>query len=324
MPTATDLVTDLPADFAVFGQAVDTSMAGLLGGTTGQILSKTSGTNMAFTWVTAQVGDITAVNTTAPLTGGGTSGDLTLAVSAGTTAAAGVLQITDSTSSTSTTTAASPNSVKTSYDLANAAIPKSTFTTSGDLIQATGSGTFARLGTGTSGQYLTTNGTTNSWATPSSGSLTLLSTTTLSGASTTISSISQSYKNLYVQLYGVVSSSNYELYLAPNGSSTLNYSTSNNNSGISSSSADYYRFTGGNGLTSTQQSQWVIRLENYASTTYRKIISHTGAVYMVSAADRVGSFGSGFYNATTAISSLVFSPSAGTFSAGTVLVYGEN
>jgi len=52
MPTATDLVTDLPADFAVFGQAVDTSMAELLGGTTGQVLSKTSNTNMDFTWTT--------------------------------------------------------------------------------------------------------------------------------------------------------------------------------------------------------------------------------------------------------------------------------
>ena len=51
MPTATDLVTDLPADFEVFGQAVDTSLADLLGGTTGQVLSKTSGTDMDFTWV---------------------------------------------------------------------------------------------------------------------------------------------------------------------------------------------------------------------------------------------------------------------------------
>ena len=51
MPTATDLVTDLPADFAVFGQGVDTSMQYLLGGTTGQVLSKTSATNMAFTWL---------------------------------------------------------------------------------------------------------------------------------------------------------------------------------------------------------------------------------------------------------------------------------
>jgi len=51
MPTTTDLVTDLPADFAVFGQGVDTSMQDLLGGTTGQVLSKTSGTNMDFTWI---------------------------------------------------------------------------------------------------------------------------------------------------------------------------------------------------------------------------------------------------------------------------------
>ena len=51
MPTATDLVTDLPADFAVFGQGVDTSLQYLNGGTTGQVLSKTSNTNLAFTWI---------------------------------------------------------------------------------------------------------------------------------------------------------------------------------------------------------------------------------------------------------------------------------
>jgi hypothetical protein len=51
MPQSTDLVTDLPADFEVFGQAVATSMADLLGGTTGQILSKASNTDMDFTWV---------------------------------------------------------------------------------------------------------------------------------------------------------------------------------------------------------------------------------------------------------------------------------
>ena len=51
MPTSIDLVTDLPADFNVFGQGVDTSLQYLLGGTTGQVLSKTSNTNMAFTWI---------------------------------------------------------------------------------------------------------------------------------------------------------------------------------------------------------------------------------------------------------------------------------
>ena len=51
MPTATDLVTDLPADFEVFGQAVDTDFVDLLGGTTGQVLSKTSNTDLDFTWI---------------------------------------------------------------------------------------------------------------------------------------------------------------------------------------------------------------------------------------------------------------------------------
>jgi hypothetical protein len=53
MPQSTDLVTDLPADFETFGQAVATSMADLLGGTTGQVLSKASNTDMDFTWVTS-------------------------------------------------------------------------------------------------------------------------------------------------------------------------------------------------------------------------------------------------------------------------------
>ena len=51
MPTSTDLVTDLPADFEVFGQAVDTALVDLKGGTTGQVLSKTTDADMDFTWV---------------------------------------------------------------------------------------------------------------------------------------------------------------------------------------------------------------------------------------------------------------------------------
>lgn len=51
MPTNTDLVKDLPADFEIFGQAVDDSFADLKGGTTGQVLSKASNTDLDFAWV---------------------------------------------------------------------------------------------------------------------------------------------------------------------------------------------------------------------------------------------------------------------------------
>jgi hypothetical protein len=78
MPESTDLVTNLPADFEVFGQAVDTDFADLLGGTTGQILTKTSNTDLDFTWSAAAPGDITGVTAGTGISGGGTSGDVTV------------------------------------------------------------------------------------------------------------------------------------------------------------------------------------------------------------------------------------------------------
>ena len=64
MPEPTDLVTNLPADFEVFGQAVDTDFVDLLGGTTGQVLSKTSNTDLDFTWVNDASGMTNPMTTT--------------------------------------------------------------------------------------------------------------------------------------------------------------------------------------------------------------------------------------------------------------------
>jgi hypothetical protein len=59
-------------------------------------------------------------------------------IQAATTSNAGAVQLTDSTSSTSTSTAATPNSVKTAYDLAAAALPKSGGTMTGAITFAAG------------------------------------------------------------------------------------------------------------------------------------------------------------------------------------------
>ena len=64
MPTNTDLVTDLPADFEVFGQAVATSMQDLLGGTTGQVLAKASNADMDFVWSADAAGMTNPMTTT--------------------------------------------------------------------------------------------------------------------------------------------------------------------------------------------------------------------------------------------------------------------
>ena len=78
MPQNTDLVTDLPADFEVFGQAVATDLQYLLGGTTGQVLAKGSATDLDFDWVSPTAGDIEGVTAGIGISGGGTSGTVTV------------------------------------------------------------------------------------------------------------------------------------------------------------------------------------------------------------------------------------------------------
>ena len=326
MPTSTDLVTDLPADFEVFGQAVATSMADLLGGTTGQILSKTSNTDMDFTWIANDQGDITGVTATSPLTGGGTSGAITVGIQDASTTQKGSVQLSDSTSTTSSILAATPTAVKSSYDLAAAAIPKSTVTTNGDIIYGTGSGTVTRLGVGSSGQVLTVASGVPSWATSSSGGMTLLSTTSLSGSSVTVSSLSGSYTNLQIVMKGAYASGDSDLFIRLNsdsGSNYAHYSLQTNDttaSGFYTDSATQVQIgfiTGTN--TYDKRTDFVMDLPRYTDTSNCFGIS-TLSTYAFSGRRQIQNFFR--YNNSAAITSFTIYPSSGTFSGGSLYIYG--
>ena len=290
MPTASDLVTDLPADFETFGQAVATSMADLLGGTTGQILSKASNTDMDFTWITNDVGDITAVTAGTGISGGGTSGAVTIT-----------------------------NSMATAI------------TTAGDLIKGTGSGTFDRLGIGSTGQVLTVSAGAPAWATPAaSGGMTLLSTTSLTGSSVTISSISQDYKDLVgiiVQAYATNTGSG--TYLRPNNSTTTSeYATSGvrnigstlgatgSMAGVVASFQISHRSTTSN--TASQKTYAKFEIPRYAEVEPHFLLNRC---YTTDGTDQAALQNVGVFTPSSAISSLVLFADY-TFSGGTLYLYG--
>lgn len=193
-------------------------------------------------------------------------------------------------------------------------------TTTGDTIYSSSGSTPARLGIGSTGQVLTVAGGVPSWATVSAGGMTLLSTTTLSGASTTVTISDFTYVYLRVFIIGGTWSGSCNIQLKPNGSSTLatciqSYWTGSVGSNGTSASTIQTGLNNNNG-----SNVCALELYNYSSTTKFKPFS------LVHGSSDSG--GSAFTNAgaiqtNSQISSLVFETNTTTsFTGGTVTVYG--
>jgi len=200
----------------------------------------------------------------------------------------------------------------------------------GDLITATAADTPARLAVGTNGQVLTADSAESTglkWATPAaSGGMTLLSTTALTGSSVTISSISQSYKHLFVVVKDIYLNGVDDIGIRYNGDSGSNYSETmirnigNTLTGVNTASSNYWRLTVGS-TSSTWDNRsagsfWVLRYtdtSNIESVSSGKGYEGTNKAFYVTESR---------YNASAAITSLTIRCTSESFSAGTIYIYG--
>jgi hypothetical protein len=210
----------------------------------------------------------------------------------------------------------------------NAQIPKSIVDAKGDIIAASAADTVARLAVGANDTVLTADSSTGTglkWATPAAGGMTLISTTTLTGASVTLSSIPSTYVHLQLVIRGyrpALDGSNLSLRVNSDG-------TANRHSNDNTSIGDNLTFSQpqwqivraqDNG---TDQSLSCVTIFDYTNTTTWKtgqinaVSSHSGTPtnynFIVS---------TNFYNQTAAITSLLLLPSSGNFTSGTALLYG--
>jgi hypothetical protein len=203
-----------------------------------------------------------------------------------------------------------------------------TITASGDIVVGTGSGTYDNLPIGTTGQILTADTTVSpykvKWATAASGGgMTLLSTTSLSGSSTSVTSISGAYNTLFILVNyglgtttGVVSAtlnsatSNYLMVFGRQDTTTNGGATANIpiNAGVSQQDS-------GDGTVCTS----AINVYNYASTSTTKPITFSGNFRTGTSTQGIN--GAGTYVSTSAITSFQMNTSAGTLE-GSIRIYG--
>ena len=199
-------------------------------------------------------------------------------------------------------------------------------TTTGDTIYSSSGSTPARLGIGSTGQVLTVASGLPSWATPAGGGgMTLLTTHSLSGSTSTISSISGSYKSLFGVIVGATTNgSGANWKIDPNGSTLITNTVTLE--GISASPTSYaYTATWYLNISATKttgaENCWSFTIDNYASTTNHKPVKMSGQ--FTTSADALASMNNGGgIRTNSAITSLDFVTLSGSWTAGTVLLYG--
>ena len=307
MPTATDLVTDLPADFAVFGQAVATSMGDLLGGTTGQVLAKASNADMDFVW------SADAAGMTNPMT---TTGDTIYSSSGSTPARLGI----GSTGQGLAVVAGIP---------AWTASATSTLTTTGDMLYASAANTLARVGVGTTGQVLTVASGVPSWATPAaSGGMTLLSTTAVTAVSSvSITSINQTYNQLVIVLENMATTNTGVTINATFNSITTAgqyaYFTSGQGSGSGQNASNIPFVISATNSANVNDISAVLNIVRYAATPRKSLTFYSSYTNLSNPPPPSDiSFGGGTFKGTS-ISSVQINVSAGNFTAqGNIYIYG--
>jgi hypothetical protein len=198
-------------------------------------------------------------------------------------------------------------------------------TTTADLIYSSSGSTPARLGIGTAGQVLQVNSgaTAPEWATPASGGMTLISSTALTGASVTLSSIPQTYKNLQLLVTDFVPSTDARSCVVRfNGDTGSNYNSGRmgeTNAGFGASSIILIQNNDDGG----DKSIGVIDIYDYTNSISWKMGFGKGLSQNATTPTNFNSYaGMAMWNNTSNITSITLTTSGGNFNTGDAYLYG--
>lgn len=197
-------------------------------------------------------------------------------------------------------------------------------TTAGDLLVGTGAGAVARLGIGADGQALVSNGTTATWGAIAADSMTLISSTSLSGVSTTLSSIPGTYKNLklVIKNYSVSSGTRTRFRLNEDtGSSYYNwtYATAID---TSDSASTYFFEMARDMVSGSSVNQFSFEFIEYSSDANIKLFQGFAINETASALVRNNNVVGGYINSSAINSITIYTDDGSTTHSGTALLYG--